>query len=276
MEVANYLYSSDGKKYFLVNKIIGTDQVICREVMVEINTGKEIPSNNVISLNQSSLYNVPVETYHQKRKLELEENLEVNRKKYEAEIERFRKLTRTQEEVNKDFIKMRSRLLEFLNIESEPLIQTIDFLSGNFKYVVIGGYYLNFLSKTEFYDYMSKSDGMKSVIPNYASNNPDDRKLNINTYSDGSSYSSTEVKLFKSRKDAIAYFKALIAEKLDNKYNNVDKEIIELAIKYDVEINYEKIQKKINNLNESIESYQKSHKKSIEQFNEELKFFKNI
>lgn len=270
-----YLYNKEGKKYAVVNKIIGSTQLIVREVFIEKGTENEVLSNDLLTLSESSLFNVPVESYQEKRIKELE----VRRKDYEAEFneqsEKFRRLIKKQNDCNKDFVKIRERILSFCKSENDPFLKLIDYVTGNFEYVVIASYELEIFSKSDFFEYMTRSDGMKTLIPNYASNDHENRKLLISSYSDGSSSSQNEVFLFNDYDEARAKLIELITKKINSAHGpSLDtlKKAVELVIKIPDDI----IEKSILSREQSFENAKENCAKSLAELSKTIESYKFI
>ncbi|MES2864131.1 MAG: hypothetical protein V4666_08440 [Bacteroidota bacterium] len=270
-----HLFTEKGKKYAVINKVIGTGQIICREVMINKENGEEVLRNDVETLSESLLYNSPVESYYEKEERKIKERYESVRNEYETKINGFRKKNNQQDEVSKDFYQIRKRLLEYLIPDSDPMIQLIDFVTGNFEYVVIDSYDLQMFSRPKFFEYMSKYDGMRGIIPNYASNDLSKRKLVLRQYSDGSGSYDHDVLLYKTKKQANSKIKELIEEKLKNNYGfNMD--ICLKAIELGIEIPNEKIKEKMSNAKKQIDYYKGHNKDQIDNYTKELKDWQEL
>lgn len=266
-----YLFSKDGKKYAVVNKIIGTTQIICKEVFIEKGTDNEVLSNNIFTLDESCLFNVPVESYQEKRENELKKRLQEYESEFNMKASSIQKKLRGYDAQNKDFLEIRNRILQFCKDKNDPFIMLLDFITGSFKFVVLTGYDTMLFSKEDFFKYMKNSKGMKGVVPNYASNNPQDRILKIYDYSDGSGGSRGEIHLFKNEKDAKEFYTEMASFKLRNRnvwYSDDFKKAEELGM----EIPKDKIHNRLASLNDTISNEKGAFNKRLESLTNEVSF----
>lgn len=262
MNSLSYLYDTSGKKFQVVNIIVGTDQVICREVLFEKGTDNEILSNNVVTLLSSNLYSVPIESYQAKKIKELEKTLDNYRTEYDLKVREFRQKINGFTEINKDFFQVRKKILEFTKDGNDPFIKLLDFVTGNFKYAIVSGYEPELMKKDEFFEFMKRSDGMKGVIPNYASNDPSKRTLNLTSYSDGSGGYGSEIFLFSKYEKAFEKLKEIILKRA-NGNSGLSDHLIELATKNKIKLPKEK-------LDSYLEQIEKNSKNSIDTYNKSL------
>lgn len=269
-----HLFTEKGKKYAVVNKIIGTGQIICREVMINKETNEEVLRNDVETLSENILYNSPVESYYDKRERELKLSYERVEKEYNQKTERMYKLIRNQDDVNKDFLQIRDRILKFCKSENEPFIQLIDFVTGNFSFAVVDGYDPELYSKVELFKSMERSYGMQGLQPRYASNSEEYRKLFITSYSDGSGSTHNEIYLFKTKKEANEKLKEIVINRI--KDNRFGFDLCELAIKLGVKLPVEKIKEQVENAKKSLENHKKNLNNQSNNYQDSIKKWQEI
>lgn len=270
-----HLFTEKGKKYAVINKVIGTGQIICREVMINKETGEEVLRNDVETISENLLYNSPVESYYEKRERELQLSFKKLDDEYDQKRNVLYRMIRNQEEVNKDFFKIRQKLFDFLQTENEPFIQLIDFLTGNFEYAYIGSYKAKILSKEELFKEMERSDGMKTLVPRYASNAEESRRLFITSYSDGSGSTHDAVYLYKTFEEAQEKFKQEFVKRFKNS-NYLSSEDFEKTIEYGIDFDIKEIEKKIKKSKESLEQKKIDNKKQLDYYQSDLNKWKEV
>ena len=261
----NTKFTQDGRKYAIISEL-NDSQYIVQEVYV--NSDGELPAGDRIALNKSSLFDTPVKTWKEVNYNRIVSDWEKKEKEMQNVIEKQERLLRQQ--YKKLYVHTKTLQDMCHNLDRNgrrEFIRLLDFLSGNIKWVIHVKYdvpeLLAFdevsLSSNDCYGF---ADGMK-LITLFGKVNGD-LQYRINTYYDGSG-SSDQYYVFCDYEEALAEMKRIIKE-----YKYISYKLIEVAAKYGVELDEEKLRDFYKKERDSCKKSIIEHESKIEVLAEKL------
>jgi len=255
MESNKIKYTKDGKKVVVIGDLNQTDKIV-QEVFVT-KDGDEIPQGE--RFVERNLLDEPAKSWKESELEKLEAKYERDRKEWNSKIDKLN------QEKRLAYDSLSARVKWLRNMSKEPrqeelktvINQIADFLDGSNKYVFISDYSD---WRLESFDKESIDSLLDSYDGGYGRRRFNEMRLlslygrsdgslvyKINTYSDGSG-SDKDVEFFKSKEDAMMY--------LQNRFDSLKEYSsysIEIAEKYDLKLDEEKMEAYLNARKESIE-----------------------
>ena len=235
-------FTSDGKKVVVIGSLNSQEKIVQEIFVVD---GSEIPSGEHFVVK--SLHDTPAVSWKEQELKKIEERYEMDRKRYDREIEDLRKSYRQKTQ------ELRAKLnyiaLSLKNANEKSFETLVDFITGEIEWIIVKHYDYQLLSINEFNQMYEDRLRLMSLF------GKDDGTF---TYAVGDYYdfSGGNKKFipFKNYEDALEELKRLVIEDVVNEKN------IALSEKYGFELNTEKLtawkEKQIEQLNKNIESYQ--------------------
>jgi len=260
----NTKFTKDGHKYAIISEL-NDSQYIVQEIY--ISNGEEISAGPNIAIKKSLLFDSPLETWKETYFANMESEWEKKRITMEKEIEEQEK--KLKKEQNKMYIHTKTLQNMCSDLDRNgrlAFIRLLDFLSGNIKWVIHRRYDKPVLipfDELDLYDRncWGNAEGMK-LITLYG-NTKGDMLYNIDKYGDGSC-GSQETYVFCYEEDALLEMKRIIKE------YSISHVIIEVAEKYGVELDKEKLREFYKKERESCEKQIREHEEKIEKLTETL------
>ncbi len=256
-------YTADGKKVVIIGQINNTDYIV-QEIFVT-DDGSEIPSGE--KFVTKNLLDEPAKTWLEKRNEELK-NKEKESLRYLEQISEKTRIEKIKLDSISSAVHSSLKVKDFIDSELFDTSILANFLCGNIKYLVIGGYsswkIVDMIEKTTETEY-GRFNGLK--LASILGGSEGDIHYRIHQYSDHSG-SSEEAYPFNTLEDAKEKLKELAIESVDK--NHLSKEqfsyLMEVGVVLDEETlkKYKLYQEELKNKN--IEYY----KKQIEDFQEKI------
>lgn len=247
-------YTTDGKKVKVIGNL-NPEEKIVQEIFIT-EGGQEIPSGENFVVR--SLHDAPVVSWEERQIEKIKKNYEDQKDKYEEHIDDLEKSYRGSKILLKEKISLARETIP--NIVKESFDTAVDFLEGNFKYIVYKCYGApEIFTLEEFEDKLldkDKSFGGFRLLTLFGKVDGDMQwKMSEYTQGSGGSYSIFPYKTFDEAK-------AKSMELLDDKV--YDEDVIKFLNKHNIELNKEKLKefknRRLNQIKESIEEHRKDIK----------------
>jgi len=258
----NIKYTTDGKKVVVLGNLNSQEKIVQEIFVVD---GSEIPSGEHFVVK--SLHDAPVVSWKEKHLKEIEDKyestFEKKKKEFDEMVRRFESRSKIISEKISFLGKLDARL------HSDDFTRLIDFISGNFKFVVMSDW--GDFSIREYDDSISTRDRFGSfesikLLSVFGQTNGD-LAFKINEYCDGSGQWRTVIPC-KTMDDALAVLKDQVSKYIESR--GVSESLVKTCNKYQIQIPKDKMDKFVNEKRDSVLKKIKEAKELTEKYEREL------
>jgi len=253
-------FTTDGKKVVVIGSLNSQEKIVQEIFIVD---GSEIPSGEHFVVK--SLHDKPAVSWKQQELDKLEVRYQLDRKRYENEIEQLR--TQYNRQRDELYAKLQYTGLALKNANEKSFDVLVNYITGRTQWVVVDCYNeWRLVPIAEFNQMNGKDLRLVSLFGN------DNGSFNywIGAYSDYSG-SKTRFTPFNDYDSAFAYFKELIIQ------GRINDTIITIAAKYSIELDAQKLadykESQLKHFDDELkrrEAELKATKKRLEEFKQKF------
>lgn len=260
MNAIDIKYTTDGRKVVVIGNLNSQEKIV-QEIFVTAD-GAEIPSGENFVVK--SLHDAPVKSWKHDELEKLEKRYQEDKTYWNNKLKELNTKQKEQCKKVESHLAYIGKVLQNSNEKCFELIS--DFLSGKIKYFVTGGYDPTIVSYDD-YKLIPEDFGGPYDFRLFSIFGKDDGtfKMGINTYTDGSCGYNQKIYLFKTYEEAFEKFKEIVQGQ------SVDSKLIEIAKKYDIKLDKEKLVKYYEKTIAGIKKSEVDYIKRIEDQRKELK-----